>query len=294
MTTAADALARLTSDSVMPPTPVEMTLTPTLSVDSLVSAFATASTEPCTSALRTILTSLTSPALILSRMFSSDTRPRARQLLLAARVVPVLDQRLGRLLVGDDVEDLARVGHAVEAQHLDRRRRAGLGDRLALVVQHGADLPRVLAGDDQVADAQRAFLDQDGRDGAARAIEPRLDDVALGRLVRVGLQLEHLGLQGQHLEQLVDALLGLGRHVRRRWSSPPHSSGTRSCSDSLVRIMSGLAPGLSILLTATTIGTSAVLGVVDRLDRLRHRRRRRPRRPGRRCRSSGRRGRAWR
>ena len=165
----------------MPPTPVEMTLTPTLSVDSLVSAFAIASIEPCTSALSTILTSLTSPALILSRMFSSDTRPRARQLLLAARVVPVLDQRLGRLLVGDDVEDLARVGHAVQAQHLDRRRRAGLGDRLSLVVQHGADLPDVLAGDDQVADAQRAFLDQDGRDRAARAVEPRLDDVPLGR-----------------------------------------------------------------------------------------------------------------
>ena len=52
-----------------------MTLTPTLSVDSRVSAFAIASIEPCTSALSTTLTSLTSPDLILSRMFSSDTRP---------------------------------------------------------------------------------------------------------------------------------------------------------------------------------------------------------------------------
>ena len=84
---------------------------------------------------------MTSPLLILSRMFSSDTRPVPAELLLAARVVPVLDQLLGRLLVGDDVEDLARVGHAVEAEHLDRRRRAGLGERLPLVVQHGADLP---------------------------------------------------------------------------------------------------------------------------------------------------------
>jgi len=69
-----DALARLTSDSVMPPTPVEMTFTPTVSVVSLVSALATASIDPWTSALRTIFTSLTSPVLILSRMFSSDTR----------------------------------------------------------------------------------------------------------------------------------------------------------------------------------------------------------------------------
>ena len=125
----------------MPPTPDEMTFTPTASVDSFVSALATASTEPCTSALRTTFTSLTSPALDLVEDVLERDAAAARQLLLAARVVPVLDQRLGRLLVVDDVEDLARVGDAVEAQDLDRRRRAGLGDGLPLVAQHGADLP---------------------------------------------------------------------------------------------------------------------------------------------------------
>ena len=39
--------------------------------------------------------------------------------------------------------------------------------------------------------------------------------------------------------------------------SPPNSSGTRFCSISLVRMAWGLAPGLSTLLTATTMGTSA-------------------------------------
>ena len=51
---------------------------------------------------------------------------------------------------------------------------------------------------------------------------------------------------------------------------PPHSSGTISCSVSSWRTRSGSAPSLSILLTATTIGTSGGLGVVDRLDGLRH------------------------
>ena len=67
-------------------------------------------------------------------------RPVPAELLLAPLLAAVLDELLGRLLVGDDVEHLAGVGHAVEAQHLDRRRRAGLVHRLPLVVEHRADL----------------------------------------------------------------------------------------------------------------------------------------------------------
>ncbi len=40
---------------------------------------------------------------------------------------------------------------------------------------------------------------------------------------------------------------------------PPHSSGTISCSVSICLTRSGFAPSLSILLTATMIGTSAAL-----------------------------------
>ena len=52
--------------------------------------------------------------------------------------------------------------------------------------------------------------------------------------------------------------------------SPPHSSGARPWLPSSCFTRSALASGLSILLTATMIGTSAARGVVDRLDRLRH------------------------
>ena len=41
--------------------------------------------------------------------------------------------------------------------------------------------------------------------------------------------------------------------------SPPYSSATSPYSVSCCRILSGLAPSLSILLIATTIGTSAAL-----------------------------------
>lgn len=52
-------------------------------------------------------------------------------------------------------------------------------------------------------------------------------------------------------------------------TSPPYSSATRPYSVSWERILSGFAPSLSILLTATTMGHSGRL-VVDRLNGLRH------------------------
>ena len=52
--------------------------------------------------------------------------------------------------------------------------------------------------------------------------------------------------------------------------SPPQSAGVRPCWASSPRTRLGSAPSLSILLTATMIGTLGGLGVVDRLDGLRH------------------------
>ena len=52
--------------------------------------------------------------------------------------------------------------------------------------------------------------------------------------------------------------------------SPPYSSGTRPYSVSWPRTLVGSAPSLSILLTATTIGTSAARAWFERLDGLRH------------------------
>ena len=52
--------------------------------------------------------------------------------------------------------------------------------------------------------------------------------------------------------------------------SPPQASGTSPRSDSCCSTWAESASGRSILLTATMIGTSAALGVVDGFDGLRH------------------------
>ena len=117
------------------------------------------------------------------------------------------------LVVLDDAHVLAGVGDAVEAEHLDRVAGQRLVHALADVVVHRADLAPVGPGDERVADAQRAALDQDRDDGPAAGVELGLDDDAARLGVGVGDELLELGDDEDRLEQLVEALPGLGRHV---------------------------------------------------------------------------------
>ena len=134
-----------------------------------------------------------------------------------------------------------------------------LRDALAAVVVHRADAAPVGAGDERVADAQRAALDEHRDDRAAARVELGLDDDA-GRLgVGVGLELLEVGDDLDRLEQVVEALLGLRRDVDElRVAAPLRRAAGRAAASS-VRDAVGSAPSLSILLTATTIGTSAAL-----------------------------------
>ena len=119
----------------------------------------------------------------------------------------------GAAVVLDHAHVLAGLGHRVEAEHLDRLGRPGLLDALAGVVVHRAHAAPVGAGDERVADVQRAALHEHGHDGAAARVELGLDDHARRLGVRVGLELLDLGEQQDRLEQVVEVLVGLGRDV---------------------------------------------------------------------------------
>src|SRR5688572_1317827 len=122
---------------------------------------------------------------------------------------------LARLaLVGVDGEAVAGLRGARPADDLDRRRRPGLLHRLAALVRHGAHLAALHAGDERVAHAERALLDEHGGDDAAPLLDAGLEDDAARAARRVRLELEQLRLEQDVLEQLVDvrALLGRDRH----------------------------------------------------------------------------------
>ena len=172
-------------------------------------------------------------------------------------------------LVLDDLDVLARLADPVEAEDLDRHSRGRLLDALAAVVEHRADLAPDGAGDDGVADLERAALDEHAGDRAAAGVELGLDHGAGGGGVRVRAELLEVGDEHDHLEQVVEPVLGLGRDVG----------------------VDGLAaPLLGVEVVVGELGADAVrvgallvdlvdrdqhrhvggAGVVDRLDRLRH------------------------
>ena len=131
ITSAFDADARLTSFSVIPPTPVWITLTRTSGCWIFPSSPTSASTEPWTSPLRTMLSSCTAPACICSKSVSSETTADGRTLreLLAAEPLGALLGEILRLaLVLDHAGELPGGRRMVEAEDLDRLARPGLLD----------------------------------------------------------------------------------------------------------------------------------------------------------------------
>ena len=92
---------------------------------------------------------------------------------------------------------------ALVSHDLDRRRRSGLGHPLAELVGHRANPAERGAGDERLSDLHRSFLDENGGDDPAGAVELRLEHHAGGVLVGVGLVLLEIGHEKNHLEQIL-------------------------------------------------------------------------------------------
>ena len=175
----------------------------------------------------------------------------------------------GGLLVGGGAELVAGVGHRRQAEHLHRRRRAGLLDLLALVVDHGPHRAPGRAGHDRVADLERALVDQDGGHRATADVEVGLEHDALGPAGRVGGELLELGHHEQLLEQVVDAEVLQGRHLDHDRVAAP-----RLGHEALLGELGQHPLRVGVVLVDLVDGHDdrhlGRLGVVDGLDRLGH------------------------
>ena len=188
---------------------------------------------------------------------------------LAALAHAVVGDLARAALVLDHGERVARLRRGVEAQDLDRHGRPGLRHGLAALVDQRAHAAPGAAGDDDVADAQRAALHQHGADRAAAALELGLDDDALGGAVRVGLQVQQLGLQEDGLEQLVEAgLLERGDLDLERLAR--HALDDDLVLQQVRAHALGVGVRLVDLVDRDDDRHAGGLGVIDRLDRLRH------------------------
>ena len=121
-TRASEADARLTSFSVIPPTPVWMTLHAHLAVLDLLELAQQRLDRALTSPFRTMFRSWTSPASrSLVERLEGDAPSRALCELFAAEPLGAHVREMLRLpLVLDDADELARRRRVVEAEDLDR------------------------------------------------------------------------------------------------------------------------------------------------------------------------------
>ena len=116
---------------------------------------------------------------------------------------------------------------------------------------------------------QRAVLHEQRCDRAAVLVEPRFEDAALARAVRVGLELLHLGRQDDGLEQLIDAHAGLRGDLADLRLAAPLGRG-QTVLGQLGEDAVGVRAVLIHLVDGHDDGDLGRLGVVDGLDGLRH------------------------
>ena len=268
MITARDAIARLTSDSVMPPTPACTTVTFTSSVASRVSACTSASCEPCTSALMTRVRTFFALAHLLEHVLELG-----RLLLgeLDVAELPLPEKRdLARLaLVANDDRFLARGGHLGETLDLDRDGRSGrltglpFSSSIARTRPYTAPV-RTMSPRCSVPDCTRSVATGPRPLSRRASITTPFAGASTG-----ALSSSTSACSSTCSSRLVDALPGLRRHRDYRRVAAVflgHYAVVQQLLLDLLRI--GLV--LVDLVHCHDQRHVRRLGVVDRLDRLRH------------------------
>ena len=115
--------------------------------------------------------------------------------------LPELSDLPGLIVVVDHLERIAGSRQSLEAEDLDRNRRAGFFDLISVLVIHRPDFAVHGSDDEVVADPQRPVLDENGCDVTVSSVELGLQHRAHRREVRVGLELPHVRDQQDQLQQ---------------------------------------------------------------------------------------------
>src|SRR6478736_4802787 len=184
--------------------------------------------------------------------------------------LPLLGDLARHPVVLDHEEVLTGAGDGRQTEHHRRTCRGGLLDLVAELVEHRPHAAVGRAGDDRVADAERAALDQHRGDRTATAVEVRLDDQTLGVLVGVGPQVEAgVGGQDDRLEQLVEVEARLRRHVDEHRVAAV-LLGDEAVLGQLATDLGRVRLRLVDLVDRHHDRHAGRLGVVQRLDGLRH------------------------
>ncbi|CAL2071472.1 hypothetical protein GPN2_22113 [Streptomyces murinus] len=206
----------------------------------------------------------------LVQVLQGDTARALREGRVALTGRTLLRDLAGRTVLLDHDEVVTGTRDVGQTQDLDRRRRAGLGDGVAAVVQHRADTAVRVADHHGVADPQRASLHQDRRDRTATAVQAGLDRNTLRVLVGVGTEVQRrVRGEDDRLQEAVDVQTLLGGDVDEHGVAAV-LLGHQAVLGQLTAHL-GRVGALDVdLVDRDHDRHLGRLGVVQRLDRLRH------------------------
>src|SRR4051794_24069016 len=170
----------------------------------------------------------------------------------------------------DDQEGVAGPRDRRQADDLDRPRRQGFLELVAVLVEQRPDTAVRVAGHERVALAQRAALDEHCGDRTAALVQLGVDDDTLRVLLGVRAQVQRgVGGQQDRGQELVETL------ARGRGDVDEHRVaavllGHEPVFGELLTDLGGVGPLLVDLVDRDHDRHLGGLGVVERLDRLRH------------------------
>src|SRR5690606_19801086 len=147
--------------------------------------------------------------------------PLLRKLRIAELALAIQRDLAGLALAFDHEQLIARIRRTRETEHDDGQRRAGFRDRLPGFVEHRTHTAEFLPRDDRIAGLQGAALDEHRSDRTASLLHAGLHNDTGGRAGVSGLELEHVRLQENRIEQLIDALARTGGYVHEQRIAAP-------------------------------------------------------------------------
>ena len=222
------------------------------------SAWTIASAEPCTSALTRTWNSLRPPSFSWRHHLLERRAAGRGAACLAPLAVAIFGDLAGAGLGLDDHELIAGLRRALEKPSTSTGTEGPADFDLfaACSSTRARTRPQAQPATKMSPEPQGAALDENGGHRPAALVELGFDDDAVGRAVGIGLEIEHFGLQQDGVEELVEIGALGGRHFDLEGVAA-HALDDDLMGRRSVRTRVGLACGLSILLMATMIGTSA-------------------------------------
>src|SRR5262249_16300532 len=146
---------------------------------------------------------------------------RLDQLGLSLLALAILGHLPRLRLVGNRNERISGLRNALQAENFRRERRRRSLNLTPPIIDHGPHLAVEHTAEKSITTVQGPLLHEYGRHRPASTVELCFNNRPAGEFIGIGLELEDIGLQQKHFEEIGNTLMGLGRDQRKNRIASP-------------------------------------------------------------------------